>query len=90
MKGLCKQAGIKPFGFHAIRRFVPSYLLSTGADIKEIQTILGHGNLSVTYSYIQRLKGSTKDTFGRLDGLFEEKAHTDGTHKEKGVAGYGG
>ncbi|MBW2609719.1 MAG: site-specific integrase [Deltaproteobacteria bacterium] len=86
---LCEKAKIKAFGFHAIRRFVPSFLLSTGADIKQIQAVLGHGNISVTHRYIEKLRGSMKETFGMLEGLFGEKVHITGTQNKKGVNGNG-
>jgi integrase len=36
MKGLCKRAGIKPFGFHALRRYVASVLADTHTTMAAI------------------------------------------------------
>lgn len=48
-----KEAGIKPFGAHAIRRGFATHLLEKGADVKVIQLMLGHEHLSSTHLYLQ-------------------------------------
>jgi hypothetical protein len=53
---LCKRAGVRPFGFHALRRFVASVLQdSKKVDLKKIQLLLGHANLTTTQRYIYHL-----------------------------------
>jgi integrase len=54
-KALCIKAGVKPFGFHAIRHLTPSILLRLGADPKAIQAVMGHEKFSTTERYLHRL-----------------------------------
>jgi integrase len=49
MKNLCKRAKVKPFGFHALRRFSASILADKHkVSAKTIQRVLRHKNLSTT------------------------------------------
>ena len=56
MKQVCKRAGVKPFGFHAIRHLTASILASNDVPMIDIQTILRHKNLATTERYIHRIK----------------------------------
>ena len=52
LRGLCKRAGVQPFGFHALRRYVASFLADTHkVSAKTIQRILRHKNLATTERY---------------------------------------
>jgi integrase len=42
MKTLCLKAGVKPFGFHAIRHLTASQLYSMGYSVATIQALLRH------------------------------------------------
>lgn len=55
MKGLCKRAKIRPFGFHAIRHLTASILAHEDVPMVMIQQILRHKNLSTTEKYIRGL-----------------------------------
>lgn len=55
MKNICRRAGVKHFGMHAIRHMTASILAQAGAPMIEIQTILRHGNLRTTEIYIRKL-----------------------------------
>ena len=56
MERLCKRAEVKPFGFHALRRYVASVLADTHkVSSKTIQRILRHKNVSTTERYIQNI-----------------------------------
>jgi integrase len=53
MKNICERAGVKPFGFHAMRRYVASILADKHkASLKSIQTWLRHENLTTTQRYV--------------------------------------
>jgi len=54
IKALCRRAGVKPFGFHAMRRYVASVLADEHkVSAKRIQRILRHKNISTTERYIR-------------------------------------
>lgn len=55
MKKLCEKAGVKPFGFHAIRHLSASILYNSGYSISIIQTILRHKSPSTTEMYLKSL-----------------------------------
>ena len=46
------KAGIENFHFHDLRRTVGTWLLTAGVDIRTIQSILAHSNVSTTERYL--------------------------------------
>ncbi|MCP4105875.1 MAG: tyrosine-type recombinase/integrase [Desulfobacteraceae bacterium] len=67
LKGLCKRAGVRPFGFHALRRYVASILADKhGVSAKTIQRILRHKSVSTTERYIQNINNDLKGTLNLL------------------------
>jgi len=66
MHGLCKRADIKPFGFHALRRFVASVLADAGKSTNTIKRILRHKNLATTERYIHNINNDLKEATGAL------------------------
>ena len=55
MKGLCKRAGVKPFGIHAIRHLAASILGGAGHPAMMIQRLLRHKKVSTTEVYLHHL-----------------------------------
>jgi integrase len=55
MKRLCELAGVKRFGFHAIRHLSASILYRAGIPISDIQRILRHQRPTTTDLYLQSL-----------------------------------
>lgn len=53
MKRLCERAGVKPFGFHAIRHLTASILYRKGQPTSVIQAILRHKNPHTTSLYLR-------------------------------------
>lgn len=74
MHGLCKRAGLKPFGFHALRRFFASRLADMGKSTKAIQRMLRHKKIHTTEFYIQSINN---DLDGITEGLLEVKKETE-------------
>ena len=67
MKGLCKRAGVKPFGFHALRRYVASILADKEkVSSKVIQRLLRHQSIATTDRYIQRINSDLQATVDLL------------------------
>lgn len=59
MRRLCDKAGVKRFGFHAIRHLSASILHKLGYDVATIQPILRHKSPRTTELYLKNL-GSEK------------------------------
>ncbi|MBW2307528.1 MAG: tyrosine-type recombinase/integrase [Deltaproteobacteria bacterium] len=67
MGGLCKRAGVTPFGFHALRRYVASILADTHkVSAKTIQRILRHKNVTTTERYIHNINRDLQETMNLL------------------------
>lgn len=70
LKGLCHRAGVKSFGFHALRRYAASILADKfKVSSKTIQRILRHKNLSTTEVYIKRLNTDLRVTMELLSSV---------------------
>jgi integrase len=57
MKHICKRAGVKTFGVHAIRHLSASILDDAGEPIAVIQGILRHKSAHTTAKYLHSLRG---------------------------------
>jgi len=55
MKKLCAKAGVKPFGYHAIRHLTASQLYSMGYSVATIQALLRHKSAGTTERYLRTL-----------------------------------
>jgi integrase len=68
MLGLCKRAGVKEFGFHALRRYVASYLADVlKGSTKTIQDILRHRHLMTIERYVHRIRGDLRAVMNLLE-----------------------
>jgi hypothetical protein len=55
MQQICTKAGVKPFGFHAIRHLSAGILYKAGEPVAKIQKILRHRNATTTNRYLESL-----------------------------------
>ena len=55
MERLCKKAGVRVFGFHAIRHLTASILYREGQPVAVIQSVLRHKSPQTTTRYLQSL-----------------------------------
>jgi len=83
MKAICKRAGITPYGFHAIRHFITSYLYDKKDVGKtDLQRLLGHQTPTTTDIYINGLDDNLRGPVEKLGSLLD--------NKEKPAVGSGG
>ncbi|MDX9788854.1 MAG: tyrosine-type recombinase/integrase [Desulfobacterales bacterium] len=66
MAGLCKRAGVKQYGFHALRRFCASCLADAGKSTNAIRRFLRHQNVRTTEIYIQNINDDMQDVADAL------------------------
>ena len=67
MEKACKQAGLRPVGWHVLRHTFASHLAMRGAPLKAIQELLGHATIQMTMRYAHLSPDVARDAVRLLD-----------------------
>jgi len=68
-KAVAKTGICKPVSVHTLRHSFATHLLQSGTDIRTVQELLGHSDVSTTMIYIHVLKVAAAGTASPLDSL---------------------
>jgi integrase len=74
MRTICKQAGVRHLGFHAIQHYVASYLADKQrVSITQVSRLLRHQSKATTERYLQVIDPQLREVMASL----EERSHTE-------------
>ena len=67
IKRIARRAGLENLHAHTLRHKAAQDLLESGADIRTVQEILGHGNVSTTQVYLSVRDKAKREAINRLE-----------------------
>ena len=76
MRSICQRAGVRHFGFHAIRHYVASLLADRKQfSVTQISRLLRHQSKSTTERYLQAVDSQLREVLASLEESSQEKFH---------------
>ena len=88
MKSLCLKAGVRHFGFHALRHSGASIMDMSNVPIGAIQRVLGHENRSTTEIYLHSIGNSEREAMQAYEQARIKSNTPSNTPIEKGLNSY--
>ncbi len=73
IKKFARKAGLEDFHAHSLRHKFATDLLERGADLKVVQELLGHENLSTTQVYLAVTSERMREAVNLLEGSKKKK-----------------
>ncbi|MFC1904236.1 tyrosine-type recombinase/integrase [Chloroflexota bacterium] len=82
VRQFAKKAGLNDFHTHTMRHKFATDLLEHGANIKQVQELLGHDNLATTEVYLSTTDQGKREAINRLD---QERPDTESQKTIEGI-----
>ncbi len=82
IRQFAKKAGLDNFHTHTMRHKFATDLLDRGANIKQVQQLLGHENLNTTEIYLSVTDEGLRDAVNLLDGKKPKAKKREMSHEE--------
>jgi integrase len=80
-KKMLTKAGIAPHRFNDARHTAATLLLDDGANIKQVQALLGHSRISTTLDvYVHHTPAARDDTAARMDAILADSRLSEATN----------
>jgi site-specific recombinase XerD len=87
-KALLQSEGLLDIRFHDRRQSIATHLLSIGTHPKEMQELLGHGQIDMTMdTYSHVMPTLQRDTMARLDDLLGNRVKNDESGSSGSIEG---